>query len=145
MIWIKAREKGLEFRLHVDPSIPSMLCGDEVRIKQVILNLFENSYYHAHSIRPVDCTLDNNEYFVCIHIRDYGNGIPPEKLESIFDAAPSAPTSAADTRKGMGIGLSICKAIVTAHGGEIRAQNHPDGAEFYFTLPKEDIHYESDD
>ena len=60
------------------------------------------------------------------------------QLDSIFDAAPSAPTSAADTRKGMGIGLSICKAIINAHGGEIRAQNHPDGAEFYFTLPKED-------
>lgn len=93
----------------------------------------------------MECTLDSDEYFVRIHIRDYGSGILPEKLESIFDAAPSAPTSAADTRKGMGIGLSICKAIVTAHGGEIRAQNHPEGAEFCFTLPKEDVHYESDD
>ena len=118
---------------------------DPLLIKQVILNLFENSYYHAHSTQPVECTLDSDEYFVRIHIRDYGSGILPEKLESIFDAAPSAPTSAADTRKGMGIGLSICKAIVTPHGGEIRAQNHPEGAEFCFTLPKEDVHYESDD
>ena len=43
MIWIKAREKGLEFKLHVDPSIPSMLCGDEVRIKQVLINLLNNA------------------------------------------------------------------------------------------------------
>ena len=43
MIWIKAREKGLEFRLHVDSSIPSMLCGDEVRIKQVLINLLNNA------------------------------------------------------------------------------------------------------
>ena len=111
---------------------------DPLLIKQVILNLLENSYYHAHSIKPVECVLDNGEDHILIHVRDFGNGIPPEKLDSIFDAAPSAPTSAADTRKGIGIGLSICKAIINAHGGEIRAQNHPDGAEFYFTLPKED-------
>ena len=118
---------------------------DPLLIKQVLLNLFENSYYHAYSAQPTECILDSDEHFVRIHVRDYGSGIPPEKLESIFDAAPSAPTSAADTRKGMGIGLSICKAIVSAHGGEIRAENHLDGAEFYFTLPKEDIHYESKD
>lgn len=118
---------------------------DPLLIKQVILNLLENSYYHAHSVRPLECRLDNDGHFVRILVRDYGIGIPPEKIQSIFDAAPSAPTSAADTRKGMGIGLSICKAIVTAHGGEIGVHNHPDGAEFYFTLPKEDIHHESDD
>ena len=43
MIWIKAKEKGLEFKLHVDPSIPSMLCGDEVRIKQILINLLSNA------------------------------------------------------------------------------------------------------
>ena len=43
MIWIKAREKGLEFKLHIDSSIPSMLCGDEVRIKQILINLLNNA------------------------------------------------------------------------------------------------------
>ena len=43
MIWIKAKEKGLEFKLHVDSSIPSMLCGDEVRIKQILINLLNNA------------------------------------------------------------------------------------------------------
>lgn len=118
---------------------------DALLIKQVILNLLENAYFHANSTRPIECRLENEEQFICIFVRDYGNGIPLEKLTSIFDAAPSAPTSAADTRKGMGIGLSICKAIINAHGGEIGVHNHPDGAEFYFTLPKEDIHHESDD
>ena len=118
---------------------------DPLLIKQVILNFLENSYYHARSTRPVECRLEGSEHVICIRVRDFGAGIPPEKLSSIFDAAPSAPTSAADTRKGMGIGLSICKAIVSAHGGEIGVRNHPDGAEFYFTLPKEDIHHESDD
>lgn len=117
---------------------------DPLLIKQVILNLLENVYYHAHSRKPTDCILDSDEHNVCIHIRDYGDGIEPSRLDSIFDAAPSAPTSAADTRKGMGIGLSICKAIIKAHNGQIYAVNHDDGAEFYFTLPKEEIQHESD-
>lgn len=117
---------------------------DPLLIKQVILNLLENVYFHAHSEDPVRCFIDNDGHFIRVHIRDFGVGIPPERLESIFDAVPSAPTSAADTRKGMGIGLSICKAIINAHGGTIYAQNHSRGAEFCFTLPKEELH-ESDD
>lgn len=140
----KKRYPDLRIHMHI-PDDFLIAPMDPLLIKQVILNLFENSYYHARSVRPVDCTLDSDAGFVRVCVRDYGDGIPAEKIESIFDAAPSAPTSASDTRKGMGIGLSICKAIVTAHGGEIRAQNRPDGAEFYFTLPKEEIHYESED
>ena len=45
--------------------------------------------------------------------------------------------SKADGHKGMGIGLSICKTIVSAHGGDIKARNHNEGSEFYFYLPKE--------
>lgn len=135
-----------ELKIHV--SIPNEFLTapmDPLLIKQVILNLLENAYFHARSARPVECSLDSNEHSVLIHVRDFGAGIAPEKLKSIFDAAPSAPSSAADTRKGMGIGLSICKAIITAHDGTIHALNHSDGAEFYFTLPKEDTHLESAD
>ena len=84
------------------------------------------------------------DYQIQVHIRDHGNGIAPDRLKSIFDAAPSAPSSAADTKRGMGIGLSICKAIITAHNGEIHAINHADGAEFFFNLPKEAISHESE-
>ena len=118
---------------------------DPLLIKQVILNLLENAYFHANSSKPMECSLTSDEQSVHIHVKDFGIGIEPERLKSIFDAVPSAPTSAADTRKGMGIGLSICKAIIHAHNGSILAQNHPDGAEFYFILPKEDIHLESND
>ncbi|MBR5509608.1 MAG: DUF4118 domain-containing protein [Lachnospiraceae bacterium] len=118
---------------------------DPLLIKQVILNLLENTYFHANSSKPTECRLTSDKDFIQIHIKDYGIGIPPERLENIFDAVPSAPTSAADTRKGMGIGLSICKAIIHAHNGSIYAKNHLDGAEFYFTLPKEDIDLESND
>lgn len=132
--------------LQVQVSIPDEFLTapmDPMLIKQVILNLLENAYFHAHSARPMECRLDSDAHSVHIHVRDFGVGIASEKLEHIFDAVPSAPSSAADARKGMGIGLSICKAIITAHDGTIYALNHSDGAEFYFILPKEDTHLES--
>jgi two-component system sensor histidine kinase KdpD len=141
-----ARKRYPELLVHVNIPTDFLIAPmDPLLIKQVILNLLENAYFHAPSNRPLECSIDSDAANVCIHIRDFGGGIDPEKLETIFDAMPSAPSSAADTRKGMGIGLSICKAIVTAHDGTIHVLNHEDGAEFYFTLPKEEIHLESDD
>ena len=107
-------------------------------------HLLENAYFHARSEQPVQCYLTGDDTQIQVHIRDHGNGIASDRLKSIFDAAPSAPSSAADTKRGMGIGLSICKAIITAHNGEIHAMNHADGAEFFFNLPKEAISHESE-
>ena len=59
-------------------------------------------------------------------------GIPPEKLSTIFDGSSSTTSTSNDGRKGMGIGLSICKTIIVAHGGDIKATNHNNGAEFLF-------------
>ena len=121
---------------------------DPLLIKQVLLNLIENAYFHARSTKPLECTLSSTEDAIKFCIRDYGTGIAPDRLSGIFDAVPSAPSSAAstvDTRKGMGIGLSICKAIVNAHNGEITARNLTEGAEFCFTIPKEEIHHETYD
>lgn len=121
---------------------------DPLLIKQVLLNLIENVYFHARSTKPLECTLSSTEDAIKFCIRDYGTGIAPDRLSGIFDAVPSAPSSAAstvDTRKGMGIGLSICKAIVNAHNGEITARNLTEGAEFCFTIPKEEIHHETYD
>ena len=121
---------------------------DPLLIKQVLLNLIENAYFHARSTKPLECTLSSTEDAIKFCIRDYGSGIAPDRLSGIFDAVPSAPSSAAstvDTRKGMGIGLSICKAIVNAHNGEITARNLTEGAEFCFTIPKEEIHHETYD
>ena len=69
-------------------------------------------------------------------MRDYGNGVDEGQLPFIFEGQRSASRTT-DGHKGIGIGLSICKTIIQAHGGTIAASNHTDGAEFTFTLPKE--------
>lgn len=140
------RKRYPEFQAHT--SVPEdflVAPMDPLLIKQVILNLLENSWFHANSTKPVTCSLSSDEQQVYVHIRDYGEGIPKDKLEHIFDAVPSVPSSATDTRKGMGIGLSICKAIIRAHNGEIYVRNHIEGTEFYFSLPKEEMNFEQND
>lgn len=115
-----------------------MIPMDAILIEQVLINLLENAAVHAGSRRPIECFVDSEKDVITFHIRDYGTGISPEKLQTIFDGSSTTSSTAADGIRGMGIGLSICKTIITAHKGIIEAVNHEDGAEFYFTLPKED-------
>ena len=79
MIWIKAREKGLEFKLHVDSSIPSMLCGDEVRIKQILINLLNNAVkYTSEGVITLSARcerLNLNRVRVWFSVQDTGQGV----------------------------------------------------------------------
>ena len=68
-------------------------------------------------------------------VKDYGIGIPSNKLDTIFDGSCYVPESSSDSHRGMGIGLSICKTIIVAHNGQLTAANHKKGCEFIFTLP----------
>ena len=70
-----------------------------------------------------------------ITIKDHGKGIDPKRLPTLFDGGGVNTNESGDSHKGMGIGLSICKTIINAHGGTIQAANHADGAMFTFTLP----------
>ena len=112
-----------------------MIPMDAMLIEQVLINLLENAVYHAGSSEPVECGVQIGRDEVTFQVTDQGVGIPEDKLTAIFDGTGHTENSVADGHKGMGIGLSICKTIVTAHGGTIGARNHGHGAQFYFTLP----------
>ncbi len=114
-----------------------MIPMDAMLIEQVLINLLENAVYHAGSEEPVECSTRIGREEVTFLVTDQGTGIPEDKLSSIFDGTGHTENSVADGHKGMGIGLSICKTIVAAHGGTIGVRNHGHGAQFYFTLPKE--------
>lgn len=116
-----------------------MVMMDAMLIEQVIINILQNAQLHANSRKPPELTVEDQEESVVFHLRDYGEGIDESKLKTIFDGEGYRGESnkKQDSYKGMGIGLSICKTIILAHGGTISALNHKDGAEFCFTLPKE--------
>lgn len=113
-----------------------MLPMDPVLIEQVLLNLMENAILHSKSEFPISCYVDETSEFVTFHIRDYGIGIAPDRLSSIFDGTAYTGNTSSDSSRGMGIGLSICKTIIVAHNGKIDVIRHNKGTEFYFILPK---------
>ena len=115
-----------------------MIPMDATLIEQVLMNLMENAIYHAESSEPVECSAVVEEDEVIFYVTDQGIGIAEDKLETIFDGTGQTENISADGHKGMGIGLSICKAIINAHGGKITARNHENGAQFSFTLPREE-------
>ena len=112
---------------------------DAMLIEQVIINILQNAQFHAQSRRPTELYVEEAEESVVVRIRDFGRGIDTAKLKTIFDGEgyQEDENRKQDSHKGMGIGLSICRTIVLAHGGTIYAYNHEEGAEFRFTLPKE--------
>lgn len=112
-----------------------MVPMDPTLIEQVIMNLLENAWVHSGEKAPVDFYIRQEEKNVVFYVRDYGKGIESERMDHLFDGCAGSKDH--ESRKGMGIGLSICKTIVLAHKGEIHAKNHEDGAEFSFSLPIE--------
>ncbi len=111
---------------------------DAVLIEQVIINLIENAIVHSGSVKPIELNVTHMAESVTFSIIDYGRGIAHQKLQNLFDGGSYQSEESPDAHKGMGIGLSICKTIITAHRGEIYGENHSEGARFCFTLPKED-------
>lgn len=116
-----------------------MIPMDPLLIEQVILNLLDNASVHSDSHDPIQLNIIDSPSSVVFCIRDHGKGIDPELLPNIFDGNSSRHKKTdADSHRGMGIGLSICKTIVSAHSGTITVLNHDKGAEFIFSLPKEE-------
>lgn len=131
---------------HFQVSVPDdflMIPMDAMLIEQVLINLLENAVIHSKTTLPVELTISEEASFVSFQVKDYGVGIAPERLPVIFDGSPYTSATHPDGHKGMGIGLSICKTIITAHNGQICAENHKNGCIFTFTLPKEEKQHES--
>lgn len=110
---------------------------DAILTEQVIINLLENAVIHGKSLQTIHLTVSKTEDYAIFDIHDQGVGIREDMFEHLFDGYFSSSNEADITgKRNMGIGLSACAAIVSAHGGTIAAQNHiQGGAVFRFTLP----------
>lgn len=131
---VKKRKPEAEITVSV-PDEVLMIMMDAILIQQVIINLLENAIFHSASPKPIELNVYKKENGVSFHVVDYGVGIPPERLNALFDGNSEGPTQRIDGSKGMGIGLAICETIVLAHGGKLIVRNHSQGAEFVFSLP----------
>jgi signal transduction histidine kinase len=111
---------------------------DDDRIKQVLTNLIKNS---LKAVSPktgkVEISVDEKPTEVIILVKDNGRGIPANSVVDVFKKFYQVDTSSTREKGGSGLGLSICKGIVDAHGGRIWVQSEVSkGTTFYFTIPK---------
>lgn len=135
---IQAKKKGLELSCEMAAQVPTMVTGDPVRLKQVLLNLLGNAVKFTQkgqiAVRVQPEALDKNTVTLRFSVRDSGVGIPIEKQQVIFE--PFSQGDASTTRKfgGTGLGLAICSRIVELMGGKIWLESRiGEGSTFHFT------------
>ena len=124
MIWIRAKEKGLEFHVDVDQSLPSQLYGDEVRIKQILINMLNNAvkYTSEGSVTlSIQCKRQENGHAqISYSVTDTGIGIKKENIPFLFNAFKRIGEEKNRYIEGTGLGLSIVKQLVELMDGRLR-------------------------
>ncbi|MGA7303420.1 MAG: HAMP domain-containing sensor histidine kinase [Rhodothermales bacterium] len=128
----KARQKGLHIKLDLKPT---MAFADRSRIRQVITNLIENAIAYSDS-GSVECTVREEDESALVEIADTGRGIDRQHVERIFDRFYRVDAARSRKYGGSGLGLSIVKQILHAHGVQIHVQSKVgEGSKFWFKLP----------
>jgi signal transduction histidine kinase len=131
---LAAQDKGILLKDEIASSLPR-LEADPRRLEQVLSNLLSNALKFTPEGGQVVVGAVCNHKEIEIWVRDTGVGIPANEIGQIFEKYKQTTSGATSEHKGTGLGLVICKMIVEAHGGTIRAQSE-NGATFTFTLPR---------
>lgn len=142
MIWVKADEKGLKFTVNVDPNMPAGLYSDEVRIKQILLNILNNAvkYTSEGSVTlSINCSrIDNGRALITYTVEDTGMGIRKESIPHLFDAFRREDAKKNRYIEGTGLGLSIVKQLTDLLDGEITVSSvYTKGSVFEVKIPQD--------
>ena len=130
---------GHNVLIDLAPALPRVM-ADRQRIVQVLNNLFVNAARYSPESSPIRVAAARDRAHVAISVRDEGRGIAPELLPHLFRKYARVATEDGERGIERGLGLAICKGLVEAHGGRIRAESAGPGhgARFTFTLPVAD-------
>ncbi len=136
----RARAKGLEIESIHDPALPELLRGDDGRLRQILLNLAGNAvkFTATGGVIIESVLLENARGFVLarFQVRDTGPGIPPDRVDDLFQDFVQIDPTHARRHEGAGLGLAIVKRLARALGGDAGVTSRPDrGAVFYVDLP----------
>ena len=135
---VKYRRSPGALPVHVEtPERILIVPMDPTLVEQVLINLFDNVSAHARTATGIWLNVTQADGLVRLTVEDDGDGIPPGGLPGIFEGGlRDLSRNRPDARRSMGIGLSVCRTIIRAHGGELTADGSPrGGAAFSFTLP----------
>ncbi|MCM1376505.1 MAG: DUF4118 domain-containing protein [Muribaculum sp.] len=133
--------KSREHTIRVSSSQDLILARIDAKlIVQVLINLIDNAIKYTPACSTIEIHTEKKEQWVIVSITDNGQGIPDKQKSHVFDMFYSGANQIADSRRSLGLGLSLCKSIVTAHGGTITvSDNQPKGTVFTFTLPAGEV------
>ncbi|HXV19855.1 MAG TPA: ATP-binding protein [Desulfuromonadales bacterium] len=141
LLSLKARQKGLELKLDIDPEGPEIVVGDPDRLRQVLFNLIGNAIKFTEKgeisvhVRSCPQQTGDDRHRLLFSVRDTGIGISAEGQRRLFQAFSQVDDSHTRRFKGTGLGLAICKEIVARMGGEIRVESEEgSGSLFTFTV-----------
>lgn len=148
MIAMRAHKKGLELANWIMSDVPGYLVGDPVRLRQIMINLLGNAVKFTEAgeivLQVIDVTPRAdapgkeavNRHILQFSVRDTGIGIPPEKIDKVFDLFSQADSSTTRQYGGTGLGLTISKRLVELMGGRIWLESETGrGTTVYFTVP----------
>ncbi len=141
MMWIKAHEKNLEFTVDVSPELPAGLKGDEIKLKQILINVINNAikYTEEGSVKlQIQCEeLYENKVNVIYTVSDTGSGIKKENIPYLFTAFKRVDEEKNRYIEGTGLGLSIVKQFVDLMGGRITVNSvYTKGSTFIIEIPQ---------
>lgn len=135
----QAQATGLVITFSSNPELEVSECQvklDRMRIEQVMSNLLQNAIAHTPAGGKIDVTMRGTDQAVCVTVADTGEGIPSEDLPHVFDRLYRVDASRTRSTGGAGLGLTIARQLIEAHGGTIRVESTPgEGSTFTFTLP----------
>jgi signal transduction histidine kinase len=121
----------------INPSSNVFVFADEMMLKAIFRNLLVNAIKYSHEGGIIRITTSKKNNWVTITVRDNGIGMSPEELSKLFDVSYFQSKLGTANEKGTGLGLLLCKDMVTKHGGKIWAESTLDvGSQFSFTLPE---------
>ena len=136
----KIKTKDVQTVITIDENLPKFVVGDKNRVAQILNNLLSNAWKFTHEgTISVDCRkiVSDGKETILFTVRDTGIGIPHDKTDFIFGQFAQIDSSLKKQYRGAGLGLAICKSLVTMMDGRIGARsNSPEaGSTFYFELP----------
>lgn len=136
---IRRRLRGHKIQVHLEDEF-LMAWMDAKLIMQVIMNIVDNAIKYTPEDSHIDISAKKLGDRIYINIADDGQGIPDDRKEKVFDLFYTGEYQAADGTRSMGVGLSLCRSIVEAHGGKLEVRdNVPKGTCFLFDLKAEDV------
>ncbi|MCH5262689.1 MAG: response regulator [Lachnospiraceae bacterium] len=136
----KVDEKSLKLEITVDPTLPKRLYGDEIRMKQVLINLVNNAvkFTEQGSIHlNVEYLRREEDILLMASVKDTGAGIKPEDLDRIFNSFEQSDTFRNRKKEGSGLGLAISRQLLHLMGGDIHVESvYHEGSNFCFEVPQ---------